>query len=885
MNVFDPKCLILGLPIFESEISFKKGLHSQWVESFLSLYHNMLVVYATKEKLLPLQHFMPKTSTLSVGLKTEKRVFEIISQTDTTLYLFETSSDFFADIWILNLKNAGWKLIELYPWNDSTYFNQDNDFKINEISNQLTKLTNLNEKKEEKFMESHSISYLTDDKKFEVEMVTEETEEQISESGYVSKVKLEGKTRKKSVFIHAQEMNKDYWQNYEEKLDLSEDIKYFNNEDLKAKNMKKKHKDIYSIDIDHDIINNNNLYVNKDIFPKNITTTQKRHSMYQLFTNIKSRFGSTTSHKSASRRSRSLQDYFTSKLLWNYNGQWTSINFVFENGSLLGYKDADMKLLEVELNVRECIITTISSVGILPKLNLFKLGLTIETGHIFAAWNEEDYNIWLQVLGNFAKERVDINLSEINSREDVSYAPYGQRNLRSSNLLSTSSEVSSVLTEGHPDFIDSGNDGDESGLEVPHERISILINKNEKLSQQAETDSIFQNSDHCNEYLKKAKVRNDSLTSFTNESGNHDSPLFDLKPTVTNVFRVPQENKKKNPFNKNRWSMLDLAKVNDRTSSFGSKQANSSKIQIGTSNMNGHSVLKKNNEPIMSIIRNSDRNSSNNFSKNHANHFYRSNSLTVSPFVNKNISSTLTNEEKNHLNNLHSDSQETMNMIILDTLLRKRRNSLTLEKGHIAITLESLNETLKKNKECESKRERINSLEKKLHSINLEINNINQKIKGIPPKLFNHEQPMQHIRSSIIKNKFKLNTNKRKISFESGSSLSIESFASSDSMKECQTGDDVCEIITETTLEGSSVSELTGIQQLLLTTEKIENKHCVVNENFSILNKRSQSLDNMKKSIKGDDSKTSKNAKLIIEDFEIFSQQLFSNMEKMNKAK
>ncbi|XP_065656305.1 uncharacterized protein LOC105846359 isoform X4 [Hydra vulgaris] len=684
-------------------------------------------------------------------------------------------------------------------------------------------------------------------------------------------------------------MNKDYWQNYEEKLGLSEDIEYFNNEDPKAKNMKKKHKDIYSIDIDHDIINNNSLFANKDIFPKNITTTQKRHSMYQLFTNIKSRFGSTTSHKSASRRSRSLQDYFTSKLLWNCNGNWTSIIFIFENGSLLGYKDADMKLLEVKLDVRECIITTINSVGILPKLNLFKLGLTIETGHIFAAWNEDDYKIWLQVLGNFAKERVDINLSEINSSEDVPYATsYGQQSLRS-NLLSTSSEVSSVVTENHPDFIDSGNDGDESGLEVPHERISILINKSEKLSQQAEKDGNFRNSDHSSEYLKKTKVRNDSLTSFTNESGNHDSPLFELKPTVTNVFRVPQETKKKNPFNKNRWSMLDLAKANDRTSSFGSKQANSSKTQIGTNNMNGHSVLNKNDEPIMSIIRNSDLNSSNNFSKNNANHFYRSNSLTVSPAAKKNISSTLTDEEKNHLNKLHSDSQETMNMIMLDTLLRKRRNSLTLEKGHITITLESLNETLKKNKEYEhngeSKRERINSLEKKLHAINLEINNINQKMKGIPPKLFNHEQPMQHIRSSIIKNKFKLSTNKRKISFESGSSLSIESFASSDSMKEFQTGEDICEIITETTLEGSSVNELTGIQQLLLTTEKIENKHHVVNENFSILNKRSQSLDSMEKSVKGGDSKTSKNSRLIIEDFELFSQQFFSNMEKMNKAK
>ena len=73
--------------------------------------------------------------------------------------------------------------------------------------------------------------------------------------------------------------------------------------------MKKKFKDIYSIDIDYDITNNNdNHSAINDIFSEDPDATpklEKRHSMSQIFSNLKSKFGSTSSKKSG--KSKKIQ--------------------------------------------------------------------------------------------------------------------------------------------------------------------------------------------------------------------------------------------------------------------------------------------------------------------------------------------------------------------------------------------------------------------------------------------------------------------------------------------------------------------------------------------------------------------------------------------------
>ena len=221
MNVIDPRFLALGAPVFESEINFKKGLHSEWVGTFTSIYQNLLVVYSSKEKGLWLQHFTPETSTVSVSSKSEKGLFELITQTDDTLYFFEAGSDIFTKVWISNLQNAGWNSVEFCPpWFDGMHFTRDNHLQIKQITKTQTN-TQYNEPSQLCLMDFRNSTLMVDEKlsirhsttfsskpdpSSELKMITARTKEHISESGYGSKESFEEKTRKENIWIHEKEV-------------------------------------------------------------------------------------------------------------------------------------------------------------------------------------------------------------------------------------------------------------------------------------------------------------------------------------------------------------------------------------------------------------------------------------------------------------------------------------------------------------------------------------------------------------------------------------------------------------------------------------------------------------------------------------------------------
>ena len=375
--------------------------------------------------------------------------------------------------------------------------------------------------------------------------------------------------------------------------------------------------------------------------------------------------------------------------------------------------------------------------------------------------------------------------------------------------------------------------------------------------------------------------RKHSTSSLNTECGILESSTFGLKPIVKNTFKVNGENKRKF-VNKNRWSMLDLTKLNDKTSSRRLKPVTALNMQGGISSpSSGRSTCNKINDPADPILTNEEISCGKPSRKTSINRSFFSDYINASSEVNKKTSPKLSEDEETATNSVHSDlfSADKTNYIIQDTLLRKRKNSLCLERGHISTTLESLSETLKKNKQYEvtgdTKRERMNSLEKKLSTINAEINDIDQKIKSNPPKWPQDEKLMQPMRNTNIMNKLKLNTNKRKISFESGSSLSIESLASSGSYKDQSTSqftshsnpNDMYEMITETTLENISSNDTYGVEQLLLN-DNFENQPVSgLNQNILVSNKsRSQSLNSIDEtSNKNGRLKTLEDTRIIIE--------------------
>ena len=187
-----------------------------------------------------------------------------------------------------------------------------------------------------------------------------------------------------------------------------------------------------------------------------------------------------------------------------------------------------------------------------------------------------------------------------------------------------------------------------------------------------------------------------------------------------------------------------------------------------------------------------------------------------------------------------------------ETLLRKRRNSLTLERGHIITNIDTLRESSKKSdKQTEVKtKEKIENLEIRLEEIDSQMEIIDKNIDVRISPTYNPKKvkTSNTKRNGNIMTKFRLG-GKPKTNMENIHSMSIDSLASSNSRdsrdsitgrespkQRCVSDKDSTdygeEVLRENTSDYSSLlsgttqtsgNELSGIQELLLTTHKLEN--------------------------------------------------------------
>ena len=88
---------------------------------------------------------------------------------------------------------------------------------------------------------------------------------------------------------------------------------------------------------------------------------------------------------------------YSSRLLWNSNGEWQDKLFNCKNGILLGYDEEEQTNVTINLKTSKLILFECADEFIL-RLNLFKITSEHDESHIFAAWSGEEHKSWIETL-------------------------------------------------------------------------------------------------------------------------------------------------------------------------------------------------------------------------------------------------------------------------------------------------------------------------------------------------------------------------------------------------------------------------------------------------------------------------------------------------------
>lgn len=720
-------------------------------------------------------------------------------------------------------------------------------------------------------------------------------------------------------------------------------------------------------------------------------------------------------------------DKFSGRLLWNPSGQWKDKWFLCQEGILSGYKDYGVKPADVVIDVSNCLLTSYSCDDIMRRLNVFKLTTTGGVVHIFAAWNEEQYESWVEVLSFTAQRKEDKNYMELahlrkesEEIDDSAIIPY-ERALsdeqRKTN--SSSSENSSELQVNNTpvvDGVDSGNDGDESGLESSVNSIKKFesrkrLEKERKHLSRSQSYNFMQETDETDgapldatnspdtrgllkldlmtkrqDYLTK---RQDSNTSTENDIMR--SPeLSNTDITPLSDDNIGEFKKKRSSFNyKQRWSsMFDHSKGADKKDKqFSKKVEKSQEFRKQTASC-GELDLRKpkslsltdvsiittttNSTTPISITPCSDLETE--FDSAHSRtgsvdspQSFRIGSAELPTTRRRRHGSVDSNEQhwdvfdpENHIKKLSVGSEddnsdccsvpsvcgvpvaeehkhdELEGTLREETFLRKRRNSLTLERGHIVNELEIVNKKGNKQETVnvmqeKQKKEKVEKLEVRLEQIDSQIEIIDKKIDLRINPTYKQKKLKPAVNKTRSSNTLmtKFRKGRQKTPMDSVYSMSVESLASNTS-RDSSTGKEspvpnkqqfedkrglskrISDCSETSNCSQNINSDLTGIQELLLTTQKLEynNNNNNISENFEkgsvspLINqplafsdkwrsKSVSSMDSIRTRGKIDGVKTtrrdvnqnhsSEESQLIIEDFEKFSAMLTDQM-KQNRS-
>jgi len=653
-------------------------------------------------------------------------------------------------------------------------------------------------------------------------------------------------------------------------------------------------------------------------------------------------------------------DVYTGRLLWNPNGQWKDKWFHYQDGNLQGFKEVGFKPADVIINIKDCTLTSFTGDDMMKRLNLFKLTTAGDVVHTFAAWNEDDYEAWVECLSYAVQKKEEIhglNMGVHNkptSESDETYIIPYERAL--SNEDSQKTSTSSDNSTARVDSLDSGNDGDESGLESSHTSNQCKIKKANGTTEQNLMLQSFMNSRKenipPNQQAKKASLRLDFTDSNKRYSAevvkSNMSPTFEITPSsVGDLSKTTDFKRQKRPTSlntKQRWSFYGSKKELN-------KMIVREHLQIPAKGQSNNIPLKTQSEEILSrdmdhvsvISQSGSLDSPSSFRPSSADSLltHTPSSTDAPGFPNswdgyRNYKKSMSEDEISDCCSMQSTSsipmtedhkqEELEDSLREETFLRKRRNSLTLERGEICTQIVALHDPPKKQNKnilptapiaTENKKEIISKLESRLGHIDSQIEIIEKKISLTFNPIYKKSKTVKRNNAIISKLRGKPKP------IDNTISMSVESLTSSGS-RDSRDGQDLILHKDEYSIPENFVpaprvksqstggemkksdSKLSGFEELLLTTEKLEKSKGVKNKpllnqplsasdkwrskslgSMDLINLRQQQRTANANNQKYDHSLSNDNQcadepEKIIEDFERFS-AILSNQMKMKR--
>ncbi|XP_066934440.1 uncharacterized protein [Clytia hemisphaerica] len=698
---------------------------------------------------------------------------------------------------------------------------------------------------------------------------------------------------------------------------------------------------------------------------------EKKASVSQLFSNIKSKFGSTSSRKRVKKTTKSFTSdaSYSSRLLWKHNGEWLDRWFNYTDGILAGYKDpTTAKPAEISIDVRTCKLTTLCHrQSIVKDLNLFQLTTPDELSHIFISWNEDQYRSWLECLSLAVELKDELyglrfehptNGFCIEDTGETDIIPYVRSPESESIKVTTSSSSEASGRSGHHgrvDSIDSGNDGDESGLESSlsssKRMTDIRRAKSEKIDKKIRGPRISEG-----ELVKsKSTSKIDLFRKFSHESTSTDNDV--LSPTIefnghplTASLNVPTEigkKKQRGSFIQKKFGFFDSkSKKDDKVST---PTIDNSKRVNSKSSLSSQSMQSSN----MAVSPPKDIETSDNHSYKRPNSLDISSVSTLSTWEGFGGAQTrfkkMSCGSEDDMSSTYSApsviddkvSEDVEDALREETLLRKRRNSLTLERTQIVSKLDVLREadnlitnTINNNlnqqnsskkhskvsfssQPIEKTEELVVDSEKKKAKITLleeKIDNIDCEIEDIDKRIFNQRvlasDDKQWTQQKHSKPFTKLRLNPKTRALYDMNSQSFESLSSSASRESTISRGDHIDSSSRPPVKnhfikpkpiqipktpdsedgGHSNSSWNGMEELMITAQRLESTSSNGTEEIKQSSPvgiwRSKSLGSVEllknKSMRMDINQNNTSASTIIEDFEKFSEML-TNQSKVKQ--
>lgn len=659
--------------------------------------------------------------------------------------------------------------------------------------------------------------------------------------------------------------------------------------------------------------------------PDSTPKLDKKDTMSQIISNLKWRFGGHSGRKKG-KKSKAVpgRESWSSRLLWNWNGQWKDNWFTYENGVLAGYKEHGVKPADLTLDIKTSKLTIYGADEFMRKLNLFKITTVCNVAHIFAAWSEEQYETWVEILGYAVGkkyEQVSFNIGNDRKLEEESFdndiIPYDRA------MEKDKREKGKRSTNSHLDNIDSGNDGDESGLESSVSSLSLFETRRRTENERKELGRACSHSSipeigTKNEFTRSLSDKDLLVLKDRKKESIASAPSLEYhaypeRPSSLVLSSSPNrriQEKVKSGYSQVNTKGLEVNIVapsirrNSRPFEQNDCVVSSPEYYITPSNQVRHSrqcstdtYLHLNDVAIdsCSSIQTPDVVDAPPFAKYTPEVFCSEENISMY----KNI--TTSNSVSS--GNVRTKFEDTLRE---ETLLRKRRNSLNLEREQVKELLDELrekrtskeiNDSLDRSNEIEQFENKMRELDKHIKSIDkrislnviephscnvkkrkssqnkLNANNLMSKLRGSRSNLLVHSHSVESLTSTASHD----------------SSVGRESPYSSHKKSDVDRNPYIPTVRTvkEGTSDESVESEHgNGFEELLRTTQKLENGEFQIskrneNEQSNALRSKSMSaisVDNFKLAPQRSfHSHTLANAELIIEDFEKFSAMLMKN--------